>query len=122
VIRGTATSLRGLTLADARLVRDTRNQALFRELNERIAELQQSRTFIEFACECSDTNCADAIALSLDEYEAVRRFSTRFVVAPDHVGAGDPVLAQNDRYAIVEARGLAAAVALELDPRAGASG
>jgi hypothetical protein len=115
------TSLRGLSFADAQLVRNTRNRALFRELNERIAELQRARMFIEFACECSDPNCAEAIVLNTEEYEAVRRRPTQFVVLPSHVGADDQVLTRTERYAIVETHGVSASVARELDPRAAPS-
>src|SRR5262249_48953208 len=96
-----AASLRGLTFEDARRVRDIRNQALFRELNERILKLQRPCTFIEFACECSDQHCAESIVLSVLEYEAVRRSPAYFVVVPAHVRADDVPVASSDRYAIV---------------------
>ena len=110
-------SFRDLSFEDARHVRDTRSRSLFRELNERIVELQRSRLFIEFACECSDQQCADPLMLSIDEYEAVRRCPTRFVVVPGHGAPDDVVLAENGRFAIVEARGVAASLAETLDPR-----
>ena len=109
----------GPSFDDARHVRDTLTQTLFREVNEHIAELQRSRMFIEFACECCDKNCAESVVVTIDEYEAVRHCPTRFIVAPDHVaGPCEPVVEKNDRYAIVEIRGDAASVAVMLDPRA----
>jgi hypothetical protein len=113
-----AASLRGLSFEDARQVRDARSRAFFRELNERISELQRSRMFIEFACECCDQACVEPVVLSIDEYEEVRRSPTSFVVVPGHLADGDVVLATSDRYAVVRARGVAGSVATELDPRA----
>jgi hypothetical protein len=56
------------------------NEALFRDVNERIAEsaerVDENRT--GFVCECADPNCTDRVPATLAEYESVRKQSTTF--------------------------------------------
>jgi hypothetical protein len=96
----------------------TRRQAFFREMNERIEELLSSGMYVEFACECAATTCAAPIVLSVEEYEAIRRFPTRFLVAPGHIAlTNERVVEQNERFAVVEKTGEGGSVAVLLDPR-----
>ena len=104
-----------------RAERQGRNESLFREVNERIAELNQ--TFhvegrSEFLCECSREECKEPVSISIDEYEGVRRESTRFFVLPGHEDESvERVLERNERYIVVEKIGEAAEEADDLDPR-----
>ena len=104
-----------------RAERQGRNESLFREVNERIAELNQTFQIegrSEFLCECSREECKEPVSISLDEYEAVRRESTRFFVIPGHEDASvERVIEQNDRYIVVEKIGDAAVEAEDLDSR-----
>lgn len=104
-----------------RAERQGRNESLFREVNERIAELNQTFQIegrSEFLCECSQEDCKEPVAISLDEYEDVRRRSTRFFVIPGHEdGSVERVIERNDRYIVVEKIGDAADEAEDLDPR-----
>jgi hypothetical protein len=103
-----------------------RNDALFRDANERINDVARSfdpddGALLPFLCECADVRCTEVVQLSAREYEELRRDPTRFATAPGHEG-GDTsarVVAENDRYATVEKLGAAARVAVELDRRAG---
>jgi rubredoxin len=64
-----------------------RNQLLFREVNERIADLTRdwSETGVSlFICECSDPACAEALEITPAEYEQVRADGARFVVLRGH--------------------------------------
>jgi len=80
-----------------------KGRALVREQNERIAALQPSGMFIEFACECGRGGCTDVVVLGYDEYEAVRRCPGRFAVSPGHRrAASERVVEAYDRYAVVE--------------------
>jgi len=94
---------------------------LFREVNERIAELNQTFQVegrSEFLCECSQEQCKEPISISIEEYEAVRRVSTRFLVLPGHEDKSvERILERSDRYFVVEKTGDAAAEADDLDPR-----
>jgi hypothetical protein len=96
------------------------NEALFRDVNERIREIsdsfgQQDATY-DFLCECSDPACTERVVLTRAEYEDVRSESTRFVVAKGHAMPEiEAVVAQAEDHVIVEKEGAAADVAIHLD-------
>jgi hypothetical protein len=100
-----------------------RNQVVFREVNERIAELRSLLTetgFNLFICECSDSACADSLQITTAEYEAVRANPARFIVREGHqVPEVERVVGGNGRYLVVEAIGAAAELACARDPRGG---
>ena len=104
-----------------RAERQGRNESLFREVNERIAEVNQTFQVegrSEFLCECSREECRDPVWISIDEYEGVRRESTRFFVLPGHEDQSvERVIERNERYLVVEKIGEAATEADDLDPR-----
>src|SRR4051794_25738865 len=67
--------------------RRARNESLFREVNERIADVQQKLVIAdhgEFVCECDDLGCAERFELSMDEYQRVRDDPTAFLVGSGH--------------------------------------
>lgn len=84
------------------------NQAIFREVNERVAEVAQGLVAeepvrYEFFCECSDAACTDRLELTLGEYESLRTTPTWFAVVPGHDYAHiEQIVRRNDRYEIVE--------------------
>ena len=46
----------------------TRNQGIFREVNERLRHMSDPRTdSTEYLCECSDIDCLETIALDDDD-------------------------------------------------------
>ena len=82
-----------------------RNQALFREVNERINELVKAPTvsFHEFICECTDASCTESLAVAVREYEAVRSNPRHFLVARDHeLPEVERVVEDNGRFLTVE--------------------
>jgi chromosome segregation ATPase len=61
--------------------RAARNEALFREVNERVEELHDKLTSggtAEFVCECADETCTERLALPLATYERVRKSPLSF--------------------------------------------
>jgi hypothetical protein len=111
------------TMSEERERRAGRNQALFREVNERIAGLNVLEPPLdeqwEFICECADPACVAMIAMTGAEYREVRSQPTYFFVAPGHVTADvETVVADVGRYVIVDKHGKAADVAVGADPRA----
>jgi hypothetical protein len=100
-------------------------EALFRDVNERIAESAErfEADGSDFVCECSDPNCTHRVSASLDEYEEVRAEPTTFLVAPGHE--------QNDIERVISDRGgfrvvekIQAAMrrtVVRLDPRRGSA-
>jgi hypothetical protein len=67
-------------------LRMARTEALFRDVNERIAESAErfDSDQAEFVCECSDPACAERIPATLDQYEEVRADGTHFLLVPGH--------------------------------------
>ena len=99
------------------------NEAIFRQVNERVSELNRSFSVVlergDYLCECGNEDCVDRIALTSEEYERVRAEPTQFVVKPGHVVPDvEDVVRSEPGYEIVRKReGEAAAVARETDPR-----
>lgn len=100
-----------------------RNEAFFREVNERIREAGDrfdgsADAEYEFFCECPEAGCVERIKLTLAAYEAVRADPRRFVVAAGHnLPEIEHVVAEDELAAIVEKDGAAGEVAERLDPR-----
>jgi hypothetical protein len=63
--------------------RAARIQGLFREINERLRELNAAALADsgEWICECANDACAERIGMPVEEYEAIRDSSGRFFVA-----------------------------------------
>ena len=62
------------------LERLARNQALFREVNERVEKIAGDNNAVEFVCERSNTECIESVELTLAAYERIRSNSTWFVI------------------------------------------
>jgi hypothetical protein len=69
-----------------REVRIARTEALFRDVNERIAESagRFNAGDAEFVCECANPACAERVPATLDQYEEVRSDGTHFLLSPGH--------------------------------------
>ena len=107
---------------DPRQQRLAQNEAVFREINERIRELAsshgESAHAYDFYCECSNADCTFRIALQIAEYEGVRAHPERFVVLPDHhLPEIEVVAEQHADWWVVEKQGEPARLVQELDPR-----
>ena len=61
-----------------------RNEALFREVNERIEAVSKDvppeEELMGFLCECDNTACTEKVNATRAEYEAVRAVATHFIV------------------------------------------
>ena len=101
--------------------RIARNDALFRDANERIktfaVEYSPREGPVPFICECADRQCQDIVRLRLDEYENVRSNPRWFINVPGHqvaaLGAATVVETHNE-YVVVEKVGHAGEVAEQL--------
>ena len=103
------------------------NEALFREVNERVAEVAEAFVEVEatadpvkFNCECGSATCTEQIAMTLVEYEGVRALPTHFAVSPGHeLPEVERVVERYPNYVVVEKQDDdAEQVARETDPRA----
>jgi hypothetical protein len=106
---------------DDRERRVMRNEALFREVNERIEDVSaevSGSELIDFVCECGEEACIETIRLSRDEYEEVRTVSDHFAIKPGHEHPDfERVIDRRDRYLIIDKVGQAEDIADRTDPR-----
>jgi hypothetical protein len=103
------------------------NEALYRDVNESIAEVAghlfdegDGPTAFRFVCECCSVSCVEQVALSLEEYRGVRSHGCWFVVVPGHeLPAIERVIERREKYLVVEKTDPdAKEAAMASDPRA----
>ena len=106
--------------------RVARNEALFREINERVEDVADSFDIrgegnslrIEFVCECGSLECLGRIELTRAQYEVVRADPRRFAVVRGHDNPLiERVVEEHGEFAVVEKLDHAADLAVEHDPR-----
>jgi hypothetical protein len=105
---------------ESRDERAGKNEATFRDVNDRI--LEAAETFdaegLLALCECSDAGCTATFRITMTEYALVRSRGNRFALTPGHE---DPTLERvvehNERFLVVEKTGEAGDVARDLDSR-----
>ena len=99
------------------------NEAVFREVNERIGSLANLFKWgepapLDLVCECRNATCVKRIEMTRAEYEAVRAVATQFALYPGHA---DPeierVISSHKGYEVVAKQGDAAEVARDLSSR-----
>jgi hypothetical protein len=103
-----------------REVRLAANEALLREVNERINELGGRNSFekISIVCECADDGCLMRFEVGRSDYEGLRSSGIRFAVVPGHEKRDiESVAERHDTYLVVEKVGVGAELADETDPR-----
>jgi hypothetical protein len=99
------------------------NEAVFREVNERIDALAQTFELgsqpLDLICECGDASCVERIHMTHADFEELRSESHHFAVYPGHVAPDvESVLAQRKGYEIVSKdEGLPKLIAESTDPR-----
>jgi hypothetical protein len=116
---------------ESRLDRQARNEALIREVNERIerldriaeeARLGDDPERFEFLCECGaggdeDIACDERIEMTVAEYEEIRRQDDRFALVPGHESEElEDVIRRTDRFVVVDKKP-AAEPFVDDDPR-----
>ena len=97
---------------------------MFRELNERLKELNEAFSLVvpvgEWICECVNDICMERIEMSVEAYEAVRRHGARvFIASSDEHFRPDVerVVEHNVGYWVVERTGHAGTPAKGDDSR-----
>jgi hypothetical protein len=102
---------------DERSARLATNEAIFRAGNERIDEIAAGEE--PYLCECGNARCFEKVALSHEEYEAVRANPARFFVVPGHedLTAGEVVIEKFGGFTVVEKRGEEREIVERADPR-----
>jgi hypothetical protein len=94
-------------------------ESLFREVNERVRELNAAlEPLVEYGswtCECADPACLLRIDMTQAEYAELRERPTHFAITPDEKHfdpAAETVVRKADRFWVVEKRGEAAEIAV----------
>jgi hypothetical protein len=81
------------------------NQAMFRGANERRWRRFRPRAKdkLWFRCECGNPDCAERVALTIPEYQALRENPMHFAVVGGHeIPDTEDVVDRQDRYVVVE--------------------
>jgi hypothetical protein len=97
-----------------------RRQALFRDLNEQIRRIAESFALdgpLQLVCECGQEDCLARLSVAFQDYEAVRRFPTRFITRAEHVCDDERVVQELAGSVVIEKIGDGAQTAILLDPR-----
>jgi hypothetical protein len=92
------------------------NEAMFREVNERIEGLAESfglgNQMLDLICECGDVSCARQIRMTGREYQTLRKEPTLFAVFPGHeIDDVEDIVDRRDGYDVIRKREGAARVA-----------
>ena len=101
------------------------SSALFREANKNIREKAdewEMDGLLPTLCECADTGCSALLRLTPREYADARANPRWFINAHGHLDNENGwvrIVAEHDRYVIVENVGEAGELAEQLDQRAG---
>jgi len=105
--------------------RKAANEAVFREINERIESLQKrfalaEREPLHVVCECDRLDCAERLEVAVETYERVRADSALFIVLPGHEDPEVEEVVDTGRGHLVVRKqaGAPRAVAEATDPRA----
>jgi hypothetical protein len=99
------------------------NEAVFRDVNERIQEVATAFDLtsepLDLICECGDAACVARISLTRADYEKVRSDSHLFAVASGHVAPDvEEVVENHDAFDVVRKfKGAPDEIAQKTDPR-----
>jgi len=99
------------------------NEAVFREANERIRDVNETFATLTdelmLVCECGHGTCAEQISMKPGEYEALRAQPADFAIVPGHeLPDVEEVISRREEYAIVRKNaGIPRRVAEVTDPR-----
>jgi hypothetical protein len=110
-------------LSDERARRVGLNEAIFRQVNEQVRELNRGfgveETTMTVICECGDGSCTERIEISTPAYERIRGDSRDYVIAKGHeIPDVETVVQETESYDVVRKReGTPTELARELDPR-----
>jgi hypothetical protein len=96
-------------------------QNFFREVNERVMELNASFNHddaVDVVCECGRADCAERVTITRAAYERVRSDAAAFAMLAGHEhGLVEEVVERTTGYVIARNLGAAAKLAVDSDPR-----
>jgi hypothetical protein len=90
---------------DERVRRIGLNEAVFRQVNERIEDLADTFGLgdtLDLICECGNANCTSRIEMGHKQYEELRSDSTTFAVVSGHeIADVEEIVARCGSYDVV---------------------
>jgi hypothetical protein len=93
---------------DERQRRIGENEALFREVNERVQELDRrfgAASSFEIVCECGDETCFERIPIARAAYGSLRADGATFAVSPGHIAPDvEGVVEEHGAYWVIGKR------------------
>ena len=110
-------------MSEERTRRVGHNEALYRQVNERIEDLHETFATLtdDFAivCECADLECMEQITVARELYERVRANPHHFILKPVHEAQDveHPVERDGDYIVVEKHVGPATRISEETDPR-----
>ena len=99
------------------------NEAIFREANERIRDVNETFATLTgelvLVCECGDGSCTAKISITPEAYEELRAEPTHFAIVPGHeLPDVEQVVAHHEGYYVVSKnQGVPRQIAEVTDPR-----
>ena len=83
------------------------NEALFREVNERVRTINEGFSQVlqdaEFVCECGDHDCDETLVITAADFTTAHSAPNLFVVKPGHVYPEvERVVGEHETFAVVE--------------------
>jgi len=100
------------------------NEAMFREVNERVEDMNKTFSSVtgmfDIFCECGDSACTERIPVPKGIYEETRADATHFLLSAGHENPDvERVILSYDSYVVVEKEGEVVEEVVErTDPRA----
>jgi len=86
-----------------------RNELLFREANEKIAERRDELDAVHgptpFLCECEEETCTAIIRVSVADYRRVRDDPATFMIVPGHATIGEPTGLAGNGWVCISKKG-----------------
>ena len=110
-------------MSESRAARLGKNEALFRDVNERLETLNNGLAWItntfEILCECALRECLEQIVIAPRAYEEMRADATLFAVTPGHEARDvEDIVSSHEGYNIVrKTSDEAREIAERTDPR-----
>ena len=110
-------------MSDDRARRVGLNEAIFRQVNEQIRDLNRDfgleQGTMAVICECGNSDCTERLELLIKEYERIRGDARLYVIAKGHeIPSVETVVEQNENYDVVQKdEGEPAELSRRLDPR-----
>jgi len=110
-------------VSDERARRVGLNEAIFRQVNEQIRDLNRGfgteQGTMTVICECGSSDCTERLQLRAEEYERIRGDARHYVIAKGHeIPSVETVIEQAHGYDVVQkAEGEPADLSRELNPR-----